>query len=111
MTKKIWTLFKIPADSLSRSSDVTLVHSFGESQRVQGLVQVILARWEVDEHECLRVPTKAVHEEVGQLWVAIRDVRILAENNIKIVKNTGSFSVGNLGWKFSFEIGRFLYPV
>jgi len=76
--------FQISSDLLRCSTDVALVHPLGETKRVQGLVQVVFPRRKVDEHQRLRVTAERVHQEVGELRVAVRYVRVLLQKEISI---------------------------
>ncbi len=62
---------------LGGRADVALVDLCGESQRVERFPKVLLPRGNVDEHERLGVAAQRALEEVGQLGVAVGDVRVL----------------------------------
>ena len=53
---------------------MALVDALGEPQRIERLTEVFLPGVEVDEHQGLGVASQRVHQQVGQLRVAIGDV-------------------------------------
>ena len=59
-----------------------MVYTLGESERVEGLPDVLLSRVEVDEHEGLGVAAQRVHQELGQLRVPIGYVLLFFLQNI-----------------------------
>ena len=75
------------SDFLCGSPNLALVDSLGESERVEGLPEVLFSRVEVDEHQGLGVATQGVHQEVGQLRIPIRDVTLSVLQNKKEHKN------------------------
>ena len=72
-----------------------MVYTLGESERVEGLPEVLFSRVEVDEHQGLGVATQGVHQEVGQLRVSIRDVTLSVLQNKKTLKNLNKISLHN----------------
>ena len=64
------------SDFLCGSPNLALVDSLGESERVEGLPEVLFSRVEVDEHQGLGVAAQRVHQQVGQLRVTVRDVAV-----------------------------------
>ena len=70
-------LLEIGGVHLLGGPDLTLVDPLGKSQRVQGLVQVVLSRRQVDEHQGLGVAPQRVDQEVRQLRIPIGDVSVL----------------------------------
>ena len=75
------------SDFLCGSPNLALVDPLGESERVEGLPEVLFSRVEVDEHQCLGVATQGVHQEVGQLRIPIRYVTLSVLQNKKEHKN------------------------
>ena len=69
---------------LGGGPDLALVDPLGEPEGVEGLVDVVLPRRKVDEHQCLAVPAEAVHQEVGQLGIAVGDVAVLEKEDKKL---------------------------
>ena len=53
---------------------MALVDALGEPQRIERLTEVFLPGVEVDEHQGLGVTSQGVHQQVGQLRVAVSDV-------------------------------------
>ena len=62
---------------LCGGSDLALVDFGGEPQRVEGLSEVLLSRGNVHEHQGLGIASQGTLEQMGQLRVAVGDVRIL----------------------------------
>jgi hypothetical protein len=69
--------FKVGVHFLGRRSNLALIDAFGEPQGVEGLVDVILPRRKVDEHQGFAVAAKTVHQQVSQLRIAVGDVTVL----------------------------------
>ena len=65
---------------------MALVDALGEPQRIERLTEVFLPGVEVDEHQGLGVASQRVHQQVGQLRVAIGDVArpVLQKNKAKM---------------------------
>ena len=70
-------LLEIGGVHLLGGPDLTLVDPFGEAQRVERLVQVVLPRRQVDEHQRLGVAAERVDEEVGELRIPVGYVSVL----------------------------------